>query len=91
MTHLEASRDFADALERVSLSKERIVLQRQGQDVAILVPIEDLPLFERQEDAANAKNITVWLEETDRLRNDLAAKYGILPDSALDIAADRAR
>lgn len=39
----------------------------------------------RQEDAL------AWLEETDRLRNGLAAKYGILPDSTLDIAADRAR
>ena len=45
MTHLEASQachKFADTLERVTLGKERIVLQNQGQDVAVLVPIEDL-------------------------------------------------
>ena len=58
MTHLEASQachEFTDTLERVSLGKERIVLQNQGQDVAVLVPIEDLSLIEQLEDVADAK------------------------------------
>jgi prevent-host-death family protein len=55
MTHLEASHEFADALQRVSLGKERIVLQSHGQDVAVLIPIEDLPLLERLEDLADVK------------------------------------
>jgi prevent-host-death family protein len=58
MTHLEASqacREFTDTLERVSLGKERIVLQSQGHDVAVLVPIEDLSLLERLEDLADLK------------------------------------
>jgi predicted DNA-binding antitoxin AbrB/MazE fold protein len=38
-----------------------------------------------------ARDAAAWLEETDRLRNRLAAEHGIFPDSALDIAADRAR
>jgi prevent-host-death family protein len=58
MTHLEASQachEFTDTLERVSLGKERIVLQSQGQDVAVLVPIEDLSLLEQMEDLADVK------------------------------------
>jgi predicted DNA-binding antitoxin AbrB/MazE fold protein len=37
------------------------------------------------------QNAAAWLEETDRLRNRLAAEHGVFPDSTLDIAADRAR
>lgn len=58
MTHLDASqacREFSDTLERVSLGKERIVLQDHGQDVAVLVPIEDLSLLERLEDIADVR------------------------------------
>lgn len=58
MTHLEASqacREFTDTLERVSLGKERIVLQNQGEDVAVLVPIEDLSALERLEDAEDVR------------------------------------
>jgi prevent-host-death family protein len=58
MTHLDASQicqGFGDALERVSLGKERIVLQSHGQDVAVLVPIEDISLLERLEDLADVK------------------------------------
>jgi hypothetical protein len=119
MTHLDAGiacHDFTDTLQRVSLGKERIVLQSQGHDVAVLVPIEDLPLIERMEDladiraaeAAEAEAATngekpipwkkarqadalAWLEEVDRLREKVAARCGILPDSTLDIAADRSR
>jgi PHD/YefM family antitoxin component YafN of YafNO toxin-antitoxin module len=58
MTHLDASQicqGFSDTLERVSLNKERIVLQSHGQDVAVLVPLEDLSLLERLEDLADIK------------------------------------
>jgi len=58
MTHLDASqacREFTDTLERVTFGKERIVLQSHGQDVAVLVPIEDLSLLERLEDIADAR------------------------------------
>ena len=58
MTHLDASQachEFTDTLERVAIGKERIVLQNQGQDVAVLVPIEDLTLLEQLEDRADVK------------------------------------
>jgi len=58
MTHLDASqacREFTDTLERVTLGKERIVLQSKGHDVAVLVPIEDLSLLERVEDLLDVR------------------------------------
>jgi prevent-host-death family protein len=46
----DARRDFADALNRVSYTHERIVLHRHGKDVAALVPMEDLELLRALED-----------------------------------------
>jgi predicted DNA-binding antitoxin AbrB/MazE fold protein len=40
---------------------------------------------------AEVLDTAAWLKETDRLRDRLAAKHGIFPDSTLDIAADRTR
>ena len=59
-------------------------------------PLEPVAMKEHERVALSVEPIRkedalAWLEETDRLRNRLAAKYGIFPDSALDIAADRAR
>jgi antitoxin (DNA-binding transcriptional repressor) of toxin-antitoxin stability system len=62
VTHLDASQayhDFADALDRVTLGKERIVLQRDGRDVAALIPIEDLSQLETDEDKADVAAATV--------------------------------
>ncbi len=42
--------DLADALNRVSYRGERIVLNRRGKDVAVLVSMEDLALLEKLED-----------------------------------------
>ena len=53
MTHLESNQfslELQDALARVSQGKERIVLQSEGKDVAVLVPLDDLPLIEELED-----------------------------------------
>lgn len=50
MTRLNAQaakKSFGDTLDRVSYGKERIVLERRGKDVAVLLPIEDLRLLER--------------------------------------------
>lgn len=42
--------NFADALNRVAYQGERIVLERRGKGVAVLVSMEDLALLERWED-----------------------------------------
>lgn len=54
----QANQDFTSALERVTLGKERIVLQRDGRDVAALIPIEDLSQLEL-EDAADVEAATI--------------------------------
>ncbi len=46
---------FADAVKRVALGGERIVLHRNGKEVAALIPIEDLRLLESMEDEMELK------------------------------------
>jgi len=46
----KARREFADLVNRVAFSGERIVLERHGKDVMALVSVDDLELLERLED-----------------------------------------
>jgi prevent-host-death family protein len=58
MTRLAASRareDFSDTLNRVAYGGERIVLRRRGRDLAAIVPMEDLALIEKIEDATDVR------------------------------------
>jgi prevent-host-death family protein len=43
--------DLSTTVNRVAFSHERIILERQGKAVAVLVPVEDLQLLEELEDA----------------------------------------
>ncbi|HEV3167128.1 MAG TPA: type II toxin-antitoxin system Phd/YefM family antitoxin [Isosphaeraceae bacterium] len=43
----QARDDFAEVLNRVAYKGDRIVLHRRGKDVAAVISIEDLKLFER--------------------------------------------
>lgn len=47
----EARGDFSDTINRVAYRGERVVLTRHGRRVAAVVPVEDLELLERIEDA----------------------------------------
>jgi prevent-host-death family protein len=51
----EAREDLAETVTRVGYTKERVVIQRRGKQLAALVPIEDLELLERLEDAEDLK------------------------------------
>jgi prevent-host-death family protein len=46
----DARQDFAELLNRVAYSGERIVLHRRGKNVAALVSLEDLELLKAIED-----------------------------------------
>lgn len=46
---------LSDTLDRVRVDRERIVVQRNGKDMAALVPVADLALLEALEDAADIK------------------------------------
>jgi hypothetical protein len=53
ITRLAASKayeDFSDTPNRVAEKGERIILHRQGKNVAALIPVEDLALLEKLED-----------------------------------------
>jgi len=51
VTVSELRNDLSTIINRVAFSHERIVLERQGKVVAVLVPGEDLKLLDELEDA----------------------------------------
>ncbi len=54
---------LSDTLNRVSYSKERIVIRRHGKDLAALVPIEDLMFLEALEDRMDLEEARAALAE----------------------------
>lgn len=46
---------LADTLNRAERSKDRIVVERNGRPVAVIVPVEDLDALEALEDADDAQ------------------------------------
>jgi prevent-host-death family protein len=47
--------NLADTLNRVAYGGERVVLQRRGKGVAVLVSMEDLALLEEMENRADIR------------------------------------
>lgn len=45
MSASEAKDGFAETLNRVAYSNERVLVERHGKDVAAIISIEDLRLF----------------------------------------------
>jgi antitoxin Phd len=64
-TH-KARANFSRTLTRVAAKRERIVLQRRGEDVAALVPVEDLALLEEREDRRDAEDFRAAKDEWER-------------------------
>ncbi len=58
---------FADTLNRVAYSGERIVLVRRGKDLAALIPTEDLAFLERLEDELDIRAAEEALKEAGTL------------------------
>jgi prevent-host-death family protein len=58
--------NLADALNKVCYQGERIVLERRGKGVAVLVSMEDLALLETLEDKEDAKAARKALAEVKR-------------------------
>ena len=56
---------LSDTLNRVSYSKERIVIRRHGKDLAALVPIEDLRFLEEFEDRMDLEEARSALAEVE--------------------------
>jgi prevent-host-death family protein len=75
----EARESFADLLNRVAYTKDRIRITRRGREIAAVVPIEDLELIERLEDEIDIREAERALAEArekgtipwDELKRDL--------------------
>ncbi|HEX5479597.1 MAG TPA: type II toxin-antitoxin system Phd/YefM family antitoxin [Dehalococcoidia bacterium] len=52
ITASEARDEFADIINRVAFGRERVTIRRRGKELVAVIPIEDLRLLERLEDAA---------------------------------------
>jgi PHD/YefM family antitoxin component YafN of YafNO toxin-antitoxin module len=73
---VESPAGLADAVERAARSKERVVVLREGQEVAAVVPVEDLARLEdadRAEDARREARTRGW-EALQRIQADSVAR-----------------
>ena len=72
-------KDTADALNKVAYGGDRIVLQRRGKDVAVIVSVEDYELLKAIEDKADLETIRKIKEEPgeDILWEDLKKELGL--------------
>jgi prevent-host-death family protein len=53
----EVRNNLADALNRAAYGPERVILERRGKPVAVLVSMDDLELLERLEDEVDLKAV----------------------------------
>ena len=70
MTRLAASavrENLGDTLNRVAYGGERIVLERHGKAVAVLVSVEDLSLLEALEDRTDLELARRALKDSARI------------------------
>ena len=73
MTRISAGKvrdNFSDTLNRVAYGGERIILQRRGKDVAVLIPIGEMRVFEKlieeMEDKIDIEEAKkAWIEQGD--------------------------
>ncbi len=61
--HVEARNKFSKFVNRVAFGKERMVLARQGEEVAALVPMEDLSLLKELEERIDLDDAGKALKE----------------------------
>ena len=62
----KACEDFSATLSRVAEKGERIVLHRDGKNIAALIPVEDLTFLEELEDRLDAEEFRAAKEEWER-------------------------
>ena len=81
LTAEELGQDVNHALELVVVDRERVVVRRNGKDVAALVPIEDMDLIERLEDEEDIEDARAILNEIEKegtiSLEDIKKEFGI--------------
>lgn len=63
MNTVEAKEQFADLINRVVHSKERVILTRRGKEIAAIIPLEDLTLLQESQDRHDLREATEALKE----------------------------
>lgn len=66
ITATAAKKDISGTLSRAEYGKERVVITRQGKEVAAIVPIEDIQLLEELEERLDLIDALVALEEAEK-------------------------
>lgn len=67
MNTLDAKDQFADLINRVIHSKERIILTRRGKEVAAIIPFEDLEILQNSQDKTDLHDAIDALKEVRNL------------------------
>jgi prevent-host-death family protein len=64
----DARKNLSEILNRVAYSKERVVLTRHGNQIAAIVPLEDLDLLTQLRSVVQRRDIDDALSESERGR-----------------------
>jgi antitoxin (DNA-binding transcriptional repressor) of toxin-antitoxin stability system len=78
----ESNEDYSASINRAAHGKERVRIARGGQDIAAVIPIEDLELLEELEDRLDI------LEALDALE-EVTQKGGVIPWEQFEAELDR--
>jgi prevent-host-death family protein len=60
----DARKNFADIVNKVAYGKESIVLTRRGQEIAALIPMDELELLQQIEDYIDIEDAKKALEDS---------------------------
>lgn len=63
MNTIEAKEQFTDLINRVTNSKERIILTRRGKEIAAIIPLEDFKLLQDSQDKNDLRDAIDALKE----------------------------
>ncbi|NPV87620.1 MAG: type II toxin-antitoxin system Phd/YefM family antitoxin [Anaerolineae bacterium] len=74
----QIKRDISELVNRVSYAGERIILTSRGKPKAALISMEDYERLVRSENRSTS--IAQWLEETQKLSNQITKRRGKMVD-----------
>jgi prevent-host-death family protein len=60
---VDAKEQFTDLVNRVVHSKERVILTRRGQEIAAIIPLEDLTLLQEAQERHDLREAIDALKE----------------------------
>ena len=67
----KARQNFSEIINQVAYAKERIVIERRGKELAVVIPIEDYRLLQEMEDRVDVEDAKVAIQFT--------KKHGTIP------------